>query len=530
MKKVKVSLLKKIMFILTAILLVTMTVTDVLRYVAFYQESCRHSEEATRQASTQLGYLLTKDDVDACVSDPNGEKAREIKNKLCKICIENDIRYIYVFEPDFKADTIKYCFAVSGDSELNKELEVDRPAGTVVKPMDNILEASENAWSNNGERTTRYENEYGDVTASFSTLKDDGEAYALVGVECNPIGVTEYSVRNLIIKMIGSLLIFVTLFVIIAMLVRRRIIKPILHISERMSKFTTDIEERDFNPIEVHTGDEIERVADSFNKMAGEINSYINKVTDFVAQEARVSTEFEVAKKIQYGIVAERMDSKLSEKFYFSGRMRSAREVGGDFYDSFTLSDGRHCVLIGDVSEKGIGAAMFMMQVKAILHEKLMTCSDPSVAIRDCNNELCKNNPENMFATMFTAIFDDNSDIVTYVNAGHNTPIIIRNNKAETLSVQSGIALGLFGGVDFTLEQTSFNKGDTLYVYTDGVTDCINERNEFWGEKRLFETLNTPNKPQTTAEYCDSVMTALKQYRATAEPFDDITMICVGTK
>ncbi len=523
----KHSLLKQILLILFVILIISLTLTEALRYLSFRAESRRGAEETTSKAAVQLAYTLKKEDIDACLNDPHGEKAAELRQDLRSVCIKNGFRYIYVYAPDFDSATATYYFAVAADEKINNELLSERTAGTVVTLNDDILNASYNAWIGSGDITSRYENKYGYVAASYAALTENGENYALIGVECNAEGITAAGVREFTVKAVIGLITYIALFIIIAVTFRRRLARPILHISERMSRFADDIDDRDFTPIELHTADEIETVAESFNSMATEINSYIDEVKRFVAEEARLSTEFEVARHIQYGVVAARTDTELSDVYTMSGRMCSAKSVGGDFYDRFTLADGRHCVLIGDVSGKGIGAAMFMMHVKAILREKLMSNADISMAMHDVNDQLCEDNPENMFATVFAAIFDDESDSITFVNAGHNTPIIIRDGEASLLTVNSGIALGLFEDMEFNAEKTYFPVSDVMFLYTDGATDCVNEKNEFWTSARLLSTLTSCGRCVTTAEYCDSVLSALDSYRGTAEPFDDITLVCV---
>ncbi len=531
MKKKNTTLYKKIIIIFLVILALSTTVTDVLRYVAFRKECERHAREVTKQSATQLSYLLKKEEVDACIDEPEGEMAEGLKQTLTDLCAENGLKYIYIYVPDFEKGTALYYVAVAGDSKVNEEIKKSRYPGKVVGLTTEILEANEQAW-NGEDATISYKNQYGDVATSFAVLTDEGENYALVGVDYDSKGYTTWSVRAFIIKLVAGLIIYIILFVVLIAFMKKRVIKHILHISDRMGKFVSDIEERDFTPIEINTGDEIEAVANSFNLMAGEISSYIEEVKKWAAKEAKIATELDVARHIQHGVVAERKDIKLCEGFEFSGRMSPAKEVGGDFYDSFPLPDGRYCVLIGDVSGKGIAAAMFMMHVKATLHEKLIISENAALALQRANDEICQNNPENMFATVFVAILDGNEDVIFFVNAGHNEPVIIRNNEVISLKVCTGIALGVFEDMEFTLEQTEFRNGDSMYIYTDGVTDCVNENKEFFGKERVLKVLDmgaeeVSSKDISAKGYCDTILEELSNYRGKEESFDDITMVCV---
>lgn len=117
-----------------------------------------------------------------------------------------------------------------------------------------------------------------------------------------------------------------------------------------------------------------------------------------------------------------------------SARMKSAKQVGGDFYDSFLLKNGNICTVIGDVSGKGVAASLFMVFVKTLIREKLIDISDASDAIKSANLEICESNPEEMFVTAFIAIFDSESDKFHYINAGHNKPVIIKTERQNFLN------------------------------------------------------------------------------------------------
>ena len=205
--------------------------------------------------------------------------------------------------------------------------------------------------------------------------------------------------------------------------------------------------------------------------------------------------------------------------------MESARQVGGDFYDCFALPDGRICAVVGDVSGKGVAAAMFMAFAKTLIHEKMTENAEPDRAFEEINRELCSSNPEGMFVTAFAVIFDKNSDSFLYINAGHNKPVAVSNGKAEFLECKPCIMLGVSDDARYVVNSAEFGNGDIICLYTDGVNEATNADNEFFGNERLVSACQ--NARQTAKGVCDGVYDALTDFTENAEQFDDITIVAI---
>ena len=259
--------------------------------------------------------------------------------------------------------------------------------------------------------------------------------------------------------------------------------------------------------------------------MAADIDSYVDKIEALAGERAKAETELEVARRIQYGIISKEKNICMSDNFMVSARMKSARQVGGDFYDSFPLKNGNVCTVIGDVSGKGVAASLFMVFVKTLIREKLTDISDIAETVKSINLDICRSNPEEMFVTAFIAIFDKASGKFCYVNAGHNKPVIIRNGKAEFLNCPPCMALGVFDDSEYKQYTADFSNGDILYLYTDGVTEAVNENKEFFGEKRLLDACT--GTQHTAKGLCQSISSSLIEFINTGEQFDDITMLAV---
>lgn len=523
METKKGSLLKKLIRLLLLILLITVCVSGIIRCINSFKESRNYAEQQTVQSARAISMMLDAEELKMCYENPDMERYEILRTHMRSCCLANNLEYVYIFIPDFEKKTISYIMTAARDEESHAALKTDRGAGVTV-PTSYITEKM-NAWNGSGNVSVKYSNnKYGEVVSSYSVVIDDsGEPYALVGTDYSTSAMYMKAVRSIILNLIVMSIMFMFMFFIIGVLMKKRIINPIMLVAKHMRAFTAQ-PENDFMPLDIHTNDEIEVVSDAFNNMGKSIKEHIKSIQDFTAKEARLNTEMEVARSIQYGIVASKTECMLSDTLLLSARMKSARVVGGDFYDYFPLGDGRYCVLIGDVSGKGIGAAMFMMLVKTILREKIRSLENLDDAISMANDEICMNNPENMFATVFTAVIDENVHEIQYVNAGHNPPVIANKDGVYELNVKSGIALGLFDDMPFTLEKLTFNKSDMLFLYTDGVTEAVNENNEFFGTNRLIDTIQ---KTENSMVCCDTVISKLREFRGSAEQFDDITMLAV---
>lgn len=215
--------------------------------------------------------------------------------------------------------------------------------------------------------------------------------------------------------------------------------------------------------------------------------------------------------------------------------MHPAKEVGGDFYDFYMLDNQKLVVTIADVSGKGIPASLFMVISKTILKNCAITMTheadgnpiDWSRVLGQANAELCENNEEDMFVTVFFGVLDLKSGDFAYVNGGHNPPLICRDGKFEYLRTEKkSTMLGFFESTAYYEYHLTLAPGDVLFLYTDGVTEAMNEDGAMYSEERLRETLNAQGE-KTAKELLAAVQKDVSEYAGKAEQSDDITMLGV---
>jgi sigma-B regulation protein RsbU (phosphoserine phosphatase) len=275
------------------------------------------------------------------------------------------------------------------------------------------------------------------------------------------------------------------------------------------------------------------------------------------AELLKLEQDIQIARNIQAGFLPKEMPQP--EGWEVAARFQPAREVAGDFYDAFTLSKGRRVgFVIADVVDKGVPAALFMALVRSLTRAfaqqhytlswtdalegpakprkgkkgKRRLPSTGSIALHNAvlltNNYILENHMDlNMFATMFFGMFDPRNGDLSYINAGHNPPYIVSQEGEIKAKLKStGPAVGMFPGVDFQIEYNKIEPGDTLFAYTDGVTEARAPNGDFLTEKRLEELISVPIKSAT--DIIDKIDAVLKDFIADAVPFDDITMISVS--
>ena len=313
-----------------------------------------------------------------------------------------------------------------------------------------------------------------------------------------------------------------------------KFVHPILDLSNGVREIASGNLDK---KLDIRTGDEIEHLSICFNAMTDELQSYMKNLTRITAEKERIATELNVATNIQ--------ESMLPNIFPpFPGRsdidiratMHAAKEVGGDFYDFYMLDENHVVVTIADVSGKGVPAALFMVISKTILKNFAMTMTgenDLGAVVACTNDQLCQNNDAMMFVTAFVGMLDVATGKFTYVNAGHNPPLVYhrREGRFSYMDVKRNFVLGGMEEMDYARQEITLEPGDKLFLYTDGVTEALSEEEELYGEARLEMCLNDMDVENTDlSTILDTVQKSLKEHVREAEQSDDITMLALEYK
>lgn len=256
--------------------------------------------------------------------------------------------------------------------------------------------------------------------------------------------------------------------------------------------------------------------------------STLQRQSEISQKMARTQADLDMAKSIQISQLP--AEFPVRDEFEIHAEMHPAKEVGGDLYDCFMIDDDHMGIVIGDVSGKGVPASLFMMMTRKLLNHLGTSVPEPSEVIRQLNVQLEKGNEENMFVTVWYGVLTISTGEVKAVNAGHNFPVIKNpEGKFEKLKIKSGPFVGGLPKAKYRQYEFKLEKGSTMFIYTDGVEDACNIKDECFGSDRMIETLNA-NSECNPKELISAMMKALDDYSKGAEQFDDITMLALSYK
>ena len=280
--------------------------------------------------------------------------------------------------------------------------------------------------------------------------------------------------------------------------------------------------------VEVHTGDELEHLAICFNAMTDELQTYMKNLTEITAEKERIATELSVARNIQLGALPRDFLAD-NESIQLFASMSAAKAVGGDFYDFYMLDEKHLVVTMADVSGKGVPAALFMMRAKTTLKNLMLTATAPDdfgAVMTLANRELCQDNGEMLFVTVFLAQLDLDTGEVIYVNGGHNAPLVRKAGKFSYLrDEKKQRILGVMENLSYEAHRLQLSPGDMLFLYTDGVTEAMDKEQHFYSEERLQETLDSMREDASVKEILTEVRGDIAAFADGAEQSDDITML-----
>lgn len=313
----------------------------------------------------------------------------------------------------------------------------------------------------------------------------------------------------------------------VVLLISRGITRPL----RQLSVATGTLAKGDLDtPLPVIRGhDEVAGLNASFEQMRQDLRDYVEELRVTTVQRERIESELRVASAIQMSLVPKTFppfpDRDDMDLF---GLLQPAREVAGDFYDFFLVDQDRLFLAIGDVSGKGVPAALFMAVTRSMLRLFFREHPDPAATLERLNTELSEDNDESMFVTLFCAVVDLTTGHVRFANGGHNLPLVLRTGgEVEFVPRTLGVLLGAMAGLSFVEGELTLAPGDRLFMYTDGVTEAQDPAGGFYGEDRLkteLARLGGTNCMGTIG----GVSEALFEFAAGAEQYDDITMLEFG--
>ncbi|MBQ2612568.1 MAG: serine/threonine-protein phosphatase [Methanobrevibacter sp.] len=305
--------------------------------------------------------------------------------------------------------------------------------------------------------------------------------------------------------------------------IENKLIKPIQSLSKvkgfihKNQKIETEGLLEIYSPY-LNEKDEVGTLARNYSDLIISNNNYIENIQEIESEREKMKAELDIAKRIQQSnLPTEPIKNKSYNVFGYS---KPAKEVGGDFYDYYEIDDENLAIVIGDASGKGVPAALLATTTQTLIKELLQHEKDPSTILSRVNNHIFQKNSETMFITLWLGIYNKNTNILTFSNAGHDAPLIKKDNKYEFLDENKGIVLGILEDFEFVSQKIDFI--DEIILYTDGITDAFNKDNEIYGEKRLIDFFN---KNTSHDNPINNLLKDIHKFTQNQEQFDDMTIV-----
>ncbi len=277
------------------------------------------------------------------------------------------------------------------------------------------------------------------------------------------------------------------------------------------------------------SNDEVGNLSDAIANMSNSLKSNINKLVESTAKQNKIKGELGVAFDIQMGMLPNRDNIPKSNYYQIAAFIHPAKEVGGDFYDVFKLDENHLIVSVGDVSDKGVPAAMFMSICVTLMRQIFKTQNDISKSMEILNSCLSERNPNLMFVTIFVMIINTQTGEFTYVNAGHCKPLIIHRDSYEELSETSGPALGIMSEATYSQSHGKLEPDDYIMIYTDGISEAQDENGKFFESDRIYSTIDD-RKFNSANSLVYALWDNVTDFRKDAAQSDDMTILCYQRK
>ncbi len=434
-----------------------------------------------------------------------------------------ELAYLYVISSNYD-ESVKYYMGVASVGNSLSLGDTD----SVSHYADGIFKTIQT-----GESTAtdiHDSNDCGLLISGFAAIRDSsGNIVGAVGVDisANDIFSTARIMEFIFRAVIAVVICSIAPILLQAFLFKRMIGRPIKELTVASAK----IGEGDLGvSLSIRTGDEIEELSNTFTKMAVQLQDYIDNLTRVTAEKERIGAELDVATKIQASMlpcIFPAFPNRTEFDIYAS--MQPAKEVGGDFYDFFLVDNNTLAVVIADVSGKGVPAALFMVIAKTLIKNNAQSGKSPKEVFEAVNNLLCEGNDAGMFVTAFLGYLDIPSGGFIFVNAGHNLPLLRKGERFEWLKTKPGFVLAGMEDMFYKQGEIVLDSGDEIFLYTDGVTEAVNNENQLFSDPRLLETVNQ-HVGLPLKEFTITIKREIDKFAEGAEQADDITMLTLHYK
>ena len=480
------------------------------------------------------------DDLEKCIETKQKSEKYEYAQSFLDQVKENydDIEYIYIIKPLNANDSDNIMDVMAGITAEEKETDYDFYSvelGKLNKDGYSATVAGQYLNGMDAKDITYFANhtEFGyDYTGMLPIRNSQGKAVALLAIDISMNEITKVLMTYAVATLVMMILIAMLAVYFVNRWLKNRVIDPVLRLEKVSEAFVESSrraempEELVINDPDIHTGDEIESLSVAISDMFVGMKNYMSSLLTVTREKERIGAELDVANNIQASMLPRIFPAFPDHnEFDIYATMDPAKEVGGDFYDSFMLDDHTIGLVMADVSGKGVPAALFMVISKTLIKNRCQDSRSPAEVLSYVNDQLSEGNDSDMFVTVWLAILDINTGKGLAANAGHEHPAIRRKGGKYELDIyRHSPAVATMEGMRFREHPFELNPGDSLFVYTDGVPEANDEAGKFYGTDRMIECLNA-DPDADVQKLLIEVREDIRKFAGEAEQFDDITML-----
>ncbi|WP_431633983.1 SpoIIE family protein phosphatase [Dyella sp. KULCS107] len=342
-----------------------------------------------------------------------------------------------------------------------------------------------------------------------------------------PQALMERSLRQLVMRELILGLLAMLGIALMILLVTRRTLAPLAVLTGRAEHVARG--ELDFALPKVRRRDEIGRLTQAFDTMRTQLALHLARLTRATREQERLRSELEIAHQIQVALLPNEhyLDAHCAT-FELHALLRPARAVGGDLYSYFMLDQQHFCVMVGDVSDKGIPAALFMARAITLAKALAPRARRPHQLLEQLNRELCRGNDSCMFITLLCGVLNTSDGRLVMASAGHEAPILCRAGHSALFEIETGPAIGLDEEASYGEQTLMLQAGDTLLMYTDGITEAGNAAGDMYGIERTLASLLRAPAPDSPSAFTDRLLSDVDAFAAGHDQTDDITILALS--
>ena len=536
LKRIRSSMAASIVMAIVVLLAVVSIVVSTIGTLAFTTSFNEEYATTTYHMADTAAARVYGDHIDLYLDGWFPAEYNKTKEFLDSYCRTMSVSLVYVI----KVDTSDYGSFISIFNSVNND--VDNSSYTPWElgyQRDTTNEEYREKYQLLYGKKSRYETVYRTnpgngihphITTMVPIFNAEEEVVSILCIQ-RPISEL-YAARKSYLRNIGisTILLAVAACYFAAVYFKKHFVVPVRKMSAEATRFAKENQKGD--PLgNISRYREITALASSIDTMETDMVNYIENLTAITAERERISAELSVASTIQESSIPNIFPAFPDrEDLDIYASMTPAKEVGGDFYNFFLIDEDHLGVMIGDVSGKGIAAALFMMVVNIMISDRLRIGGTPAEVLGAVNNTICERNEAEMFVTVWLGILELSTGKLTAANAGHEDACIYRKDGIfEICSTKHDLVIGALPGMKYHDFEEHLGNGDKLFLYTDGIPEATDKENRMFTLKKMLQALNR-NKEKTPKGILEGVHDEVRAFVGDAPQFDDLTMLCIERK